>query len=158
MIPARRRYEYASGYLALGMIKDAARELQALVGTDADSAEALQLWIALRHETKQWEPLVTVARRLARLHPDMEQGWVSWAYALRELERIEEAQAVLREAEPQHGESCAVLHYNLGCYACLLGDRDEARRRLERAFSMDPEFKDTAAEDPDLASMRGELK
>lgn len=157
MIPARRRIEYATGYLALGMVKDAAAELRAIEGAEAEAPETLTVWVALYHETRQWRRLVTVAERLARVAPELEQGWISWAYALRELERVAEAQAVLREAEPRHGAESAVLHYNLACYACLLGDRPEARKRLARAVAMDADFREGAREDPDLAAMRDEL-
>ncbi len=158
MIPTRRRIEYASGFLALGMVKDAAAELRAVAAADVDTPEVLHLWIALYHETKEWPRLVGVAERLAREAPELEQGWISWAYALRELEEVEAAQTVLREAEPRHGEASAVLHYNLACYACLLGDRDEARRRLATAVEMDADFAESAREDPDLAAMRDELE
>ncbi len=157
MIPTHRRIEYASGYLALGMVREAAAELRAVERADAGRAEVLLLWIALYHETKQWPRLVTVAKRLARLNPSADQGWISWAYALRELERVEEAQTVLREAEPLLAEPCAVLHYNLACYACLLGDREEARRRFLRATELDASFRESARDDPDLAAMREEL-
>lgn len=158
MIPTRRRIEYASGYLALGMVKDAAAELRAVAPAEASSPEVLHLWIALYHETLEWRRLVAVAQELARKAPELEQGWISWAYALRELEEVEEAQTVLREAEARHGEASAVLHYNLACYACLLGNFDEARRRLKRAVEMDAEFRNSAQEDPDLAALRDELE
>ena len=158
MIPTQRRLEYASGYLALGMAREAAAELRAIEPADASSTDVLLLWIALFHETKQWSRLATVAKKAARLNPTADQGWISWAYALRELERVEEAQAVLREAEPQLAESCAVLHYNLACYACLLGDKAEARRRLAQAIELDADYRESARTDPDFTAMRDELR
>lgn len=157
MIPTHRRLEYAAGYLALGMLKDAAAELKAIEGDDAQSAGVLLMWIQLHHETRRWSRLVEVATDYTRVSPEEEQGWISWAYALRELERVREAQDVLLQAEPLHGKTSAVLHYNLACYACLLGDRETARRRLAKAIKLDAEFKDSALTDPDLEAMRDEI-
>ena len=155
MISTRRRLEYASGYIGLGMHQDAAAELGLI---ERNSSEVLRHWVMLYHETKEWVALIKVAEALAGTDPDEEQGWVSWAYALRELDRVKEAQKVLLKAEVLHGESCAVLHYNLACYACLLGDQMDAKRRLATAIKMDAEFKNSALEDPDLAVMRGDVK
>jgi hypothetical protein len=62
---------------------------------------------------------------------------------------------------PRHGRrirrslhpSCAVLHYNMACYECLLGDIPEARRRLSVACKMGKEWKTGALTDPDLKTM-----
>ncbi|MFM8336403.1 MAG: TPR end-of-group domain-containing protein, partial [Opitutaceae bacterium] len=80
------------------------------------------------------------------------QGWIHWAYALRELGRIEQALAVLQEAEPLHPK-VGVIHFNLACYHCLLGDLPAAKRRLERACRIKPDWKKTALEDPDLKGL-----
>ena len=157
MISTRRRLEYASGYLALGLWKDAANELALVEGEESRSTEALQLWVQLHHQAKKWVALVKVAEALAGVAPKEEQGWVSWAFALRELERVKEAQEVLLRAEPIHGKSSAVLHYNLGCYACLLGDLTEAQRRLDMAFKLDTEFQVDALDDPDLEALRDHI-
>lgn len=74
-------------------------------------------------------------------------------FALRELQRVEEAKAVLLEAEPIHGKKCALLHYNLACYACLLGDHVEAKKRLRVACKMDKQWKRAALDDDDLKAM-----
>ena len=157
MIPTRRRLEYASGYLDLGMIKDAADELDMIEGKDAQSADVMRLRVALYHQSKQWDQLTHVAEVLATLVPNEEQGWISWAYALRELERVDQAQSVLLRAEPLHGETSAVLHYNLACYACLLGDKEEALKRLSLACELEDDFLSSALDDPDLESMQDEI-
>ena len=150
MISTRRRLEYASGYIGLGMHQDAAAELGLI---ERNSSEVLRHWVMLYHETKEWVALIKVAEALAGTDPDEEQGWVSWAYALRELDRVKEAQEVLLKAEVLHGKSCAVLHYNLACYACQLGDMEEAIRRLSTACKMHTDFKASALDDPDLQPM-----
>lgn len=84
----------------------------------------------------------------------MENSWIGWAYALRELEQVEEAREVLLKAEIRHGKASAVLHYNLACYDSLLGELASARARLATACRMDGRFKQAAKDDPDLRALR----
>jgi len=46
--------------------------------------------------------------------------------------------------------TAAILHYNLACYECLLGDVEVAKARLRHAFKLEPSFKLKALEDEDL--------
>jgi len=153
MIPHSRHLEYASGYLALGLLDEASDELEMIEGDDRMSADVMRLRVDLYTQAKEWDLLLAVAKALARIDPDDEQGWISWAFALRELERVPEAQEVLLKAEPIHGQSSATLHYNLACYACLLGNMEEAKSRLSTACMMDAENKTDALDDPDLKAM-----
>lgn len=158
MITTRRRLQYVAGYLELGMLAEAARELDAIPPHEQGDAEVLAVRVDLHMGAKQWDAVISLAAELARLKPTDSKGWVCHAYALREQDRIEEAQAVLREAEPLHGQECGVLHYNLACYACLLGDRKEAKRRLKIALKMDATWKKSALDDPDLRTMQAEIE
>ncbi len=157
MISTRRRIEYATGYLELGLASAAAEELAAIDLADLDLPEVLRVRSEYLMQTREWEPLVTTAALLVRRMPDDESGWISWAYALRELNRVEEAQAVLKEAELRHGKTCGVLHYNLACYACLLGNHVEAIRRLRRALRINEEWKASALTDSDLQPLWAEI-
>jgi tetratricopeptide (TPR) repeat protein len=139
MISTRRHLEYASGFIELGMFAEAAGELAAIPAADRNSPEVLSVQADFHMQAKQWEELITTARAYAQAAPEADKGWIYWAYALRELGRVTEAQTVLLEAEPRHGATCAVLHYNLACYACLLGDKPEAKRRLTLAFKLGSE-------------------
>lgn len=94
-----------------------------------------------------------MARELAQRDPSYEKGWIDRAYALREMERVPAAKAVLLEAEPIHGKESGVLHYNLACYHCLLGEFEETKTRLHRACQLSEEFKTSALEDPDLKAL-----
>jgi hypothetical protein len=51
-----------------------------------------------------------------------------------------------------------VILYNLACYQALAGETDDARRLLRTAFTHHHELAESAREDPDLASLRGELE
>ena len=60
---------------------------------------------------------------------------------------------MLLKAESTRGLASAVLHYNLACYACLMGDMEQAKNRLSTACKMDADFKTSALDDPDLSAI-----
>jgi tetratricopeptide (TPR) repeat protein len=148
-----RRLSYASGYTGLGLFKEAAAELKAVKGEDRKTAEFLAVQSELLLVTRQWEPLVRVAEEHVLRQCTQPTAWINWAYALRELERVEEAKAVLLQAESIHPD-VGVLHYNLACYHCLLGEMKEARKRLTQACRLDQSWKEAAESDPDLRKLR----
>ena len=157
MISTLRHLQYASGHIELGMFKEAVAELKAIKASDQLLPAVVTVRIDLHMHAKQWSQVIKVSQELIRLTPADDKGWISHAFALRELERIEEAQVVLLEAEPHVGKKCGVLHYNLACYACLLGNKPEAKRRLKIAFNMDKAWKEEALDDPDLKAMKSTI-
>jgi len=156
-IPDRRHLEYARGYIELGMVAEATHELEAIASEARMSTEALRVWVDLHMESKQWNQVVAAAKPVCEATPKDFGAWIAWAYALRELQQVKEAQAVLLRAEPLHSTNCAVLHYNLACYACLLGNKKEALRRLAVACKMDDQWKAAALEDEDLRALWGDI-
>jgi hypothetical protein len=46
-----------------------------------------------------------------------------------------------------------LVDYNLACYACLLGELDEARRLLASVFAREKSWRAAAREDRDLAAL-----
>lgn len=149
-----RRLRYASGYIELRMFNEASDELEAVVAEDRFEPEVLAVRLELHMAAGHWETVVGIGRELARLTPGQERAWICWAYALRELQQVAEARAVLLEAEPRHGATSALLHYNLACYYCLLGELETARTRLAQACQLEPRFKAEAAQDRDLEALR----
>lgn len=152
-IPSQRRRDYARGYLALGLNDEAACELAHLTLVDLEHTDSVDVLVDAGMETKNWPAVVNSAQELAQRRPTEDKGWIAWAFALRELNRIAEALDVLLRAEALHGDTCAVLHYNLACYYSLLGEVAEARRRFARATKMHPPFKVDGRADPDLATL-----
>ncbi|HEU5081258.1 MAG TPA: hypothetical protein VFT72_18745 [Opitutaceae bacterium] len=157
MIATYRRLEYARGYLALGLARQARDELAAIAEEEQKNVDVQEVWVDVWMELKSWKRVVRAARGVCEKRPAGERAWIAWAYALRELQRVEEAQDVLWRAEKRYGQNSGLLHYNLACYACLLGNQDEAERRLKRAVSMDTSWRDAALEDPDLKDLRPRL-
>lgn len=152
-----RHLEYALGYLGLGLLNESEAELNAITAADRDTPDVLSLWLELHLAKKQWLPMLDIGRRLTELDPQQSPGWVLWSYALRELNQVETALAVLLRGKALHGDKDSIIHYNLACYYCLLGDRPNARLALTAACRMDPSYKATALDDPDLKPMRDEI-
>jgi tetratricopeptide (TPR) repeat protein len=148
-----RHVRYAEGYVTLGLLNEASDELEAIDFADRFLPTVLAARVDLHMEAKHWDIVIGVGRELTSRAPDLERGWIGWAYALRELGRIAEAKAVLLEADPRHGANSATLNYNLACYHCLLGEMAEARTRLSIACKMHPDFKKDAIDDRDLERM-----
>ena len=157
-ITAAKRVSYALGYIELGLLKEATDELNAVTGADRVSLPVQLARIELNLEGKDWKQLVAGARDVARTDPSQERAWIGWAYGLRCLEQVEEARAVLLEAVRHHGKTCALLHYNLACYECLLGNQKMAHVRLRRACKLGGKhFKTLALDDADLKPMWTEI-
>lgn len=74
---------------------------------------------------------------------------VSLVFATRRAESIEAAKRILLEAVEQHPD-CALMHYNLACYECQLGELEVAIARLEHALKLDPGMRLMALDDEDL--------
>ncbi|HTX64655.1 MAG TPA: hypothetical protein VMD31_02715 [Opitutaceae bacterium] len=153
MVDPKWRLSHARGYLGLGMVAEAAAELERLPAAAAQETEALGLRALILQEREQWPALVETARQLVRRQPGEAGWWIAWAYATRRSHSLAAAEAILLEAERTHPAE-ATVQFNLGCYACLRGDLPEARRRVDRAIALDQTFRAAAATDPDLASLR----
>ena len=158
VIPTRRHLHYASGFIELGMLRDAAKELRAIAKTDQRTPKVLTVWIDLHMHARRWKPLIAVSRQLVRAEPQDDKGWISWAFGLRELNQVEAARAVLLKAMPLHGKTCSVLHYNLACYECLLGNLPQAKRHLKIAADRDKEWRESALADTDLEALWPEIR
>lgn len=152
-INPRWRISHARGYLGLGLAAHALAELALLPSVLDDRDDVMMLRAAALQELREWLRLQPLARELVRRHPDDAGWWIMWAYATRRAESLRTANDILLDAESRHpGE--AVIHFNLGCYACLLGDLTEAQRRVELAVSLDAGFAESSLTDPDLADLR----
>jgi Flp pilus assembly protein TadD len=153
-ISTARRLEYTKGYLELGMLAEAAGELENIAQADRLSVEVLEIRILLHSERKEWEPTIACAQQLTQLKPNEPQGWISWAYATRRHIGIEAAESILLKAPATVSASCAIIPYNLACYHCVHGDITGAREYLATAYKIDPRIKAMALDDPDLKPMR----
>ena len=149
----KRRISFAQGYLALGMVAEAAAELEKLPETEAQLPEALAVRLAVLHEQQKWTEVRDLSRDMVGRTPEEPALWVSWAYATRRAESLEAAEKILRDAEARHPAE-PTIQFNLGCYACQRGDLIAARAHVDRAVALDSKFAQLAATDPDLEPLR----
>lgn len=153
MIQTKWRISHAQGFLSLGMVAEAAAELDQLPPADRDALAVLSLRVAILQLQEDWPALTAAAAEFTRRAPEEPGAWITWAYGTRRARSLVEAQRILLEAERRHPAE-PTIQFNLGCYACQLGDLQEARRRVDQAIALDKEFATAAATDPDLAPLR----
>lgn len=145
----------AEGWLELGLPAEALAEVQQLSTDQQHHPVALAVLWRVYSETGHWRKGVEVADELVQREPTNSVGWVHRSYALHELKRTQEAADLLRPALKLFPRE-EIIPYNLACYACRLGDSDEAKALLLAAFEIGPraEIKRRAMSDPDFAEMR----
>lgn len=149
----QRHLSYAQGYLELGLLAEAAAELERLPPELQQTMAVLGIRMALLHERQDWPALALLAETVVQRLPGEPAGWITWAYATRRARSLDHAEKILLEAEVHHPKD-ATIQFNLGCYACLRGAYDDAKRRVNRAIALDAKFEASAATDPDLAALR----
>lgn len=147
------RLSHVRGYLELGMVKEAKAELDAIPAVDALRPEVVAMRVGMFQASQQWRPLRHYAKTLVDADPGEAGWWIIWAYATRRAASVKAAAKILQQAEEQHPGD-ATIQFNLGCYACQLGDLATAKARIVRAISLDSEFLQNALEDPDLKPLR----
>jgi tetratricopeptide (TPR) repeat protein len=139
----------AQGYVELGMWLDANAELEEIDAELRHVPEVLEVRVQIYRALKKWELMQTVAKRLAIHAPDEPQWTVSWAFATRRADSIDQARIILVNAI-ERMSNVAIFHYNLACYLCQLGDLEEAKEALHRAFKLEPQYRVMALDDEDL--------
>lgn len=145
----QRHLSAAEGYAALGMFLDANAELEQIDAEVRHVAEVLTVRVSIYAGLEKWELMRTVAGRLAAHDPDNAQWPISFAFATRRAQSIEAAKLILLAAVERHPKE-PMLHYNLACYECQLGDLEVAKSRLAHAFKLAPKCRLMALDDEDL--------
>jgi Tfp pilus assembly protein PilF len=146
------RISHVRGYLELGMIKEAKAELEAIPDEESRRPEVVALKVGFLQAREQWKELRKYARDLVESEPGEAGWWIIWAYAARRDSSVK-AEKILLKAEIQHPAD-ATIQFNLGCYACVLGNLVQAKVRIIRSITLDSAFLKNALDDPDLANLR----
>ncbi|MDQ8196871.1 tetratricopeptide repeat protein [Pelagicoccus enzymogenes] len=157
MIPTSTRVSYANGYIELGMLKEASEELDAIEPSERLMDDVLLVRSRLYLEARNWELMEAVSKQLAEQTPSSRHAWINWAYALREMERNEEAKNIALRALVLHPQE-PVLWFNLACYCSLLGQYQDASDHLDSAIKLDRDFEQESVDDPDLEGLWNWLK
>jgi Tfp pilus assembly protein PilF len=149
----KRRISHVHGYLGLGLVEEAAAEIERIEDANQQIPEVMALRLAILEHQQNWPAVVALAAEFVRQSPDEPAAWIAWAYGTRRADSLAAAEKILREAEQKHPAN-ATIQFNLGCYACQQGDLATARQCVDRAIALDPEFASIAKADPDLAPLR----
>jgi predicted Zn-dependent protease len=149
----------ATGWLELGDWKEAGVELDQLPQELNKHPDVLQVRWAICSEAKDWDGAVAAAQSFSEAMPDDSFGYVHQAFALHELKRTQEAWDMLHAVADKFSKEYLVF-YNLACYACQLGQRDEAIKMVTRAITLGGKKKvrEMALHDRDLESLRDDIK
>jgi len=145
--------EKVRGYLDLGMIDEAAREIEKLPATRRGTEEAQEMRIIVQLDRGDLASAFALCETLCDLAQDNHAGFIQGAYCLHEMERTEEAIEHLQSG-PQTLRDEPLYFYNLGCYELAMGRDQAAVTWLEQSFQMDPIHRKKALSDPDLKSVR----
>lgn len=151
VISPEKHLSYAVGYLDLGLVAEARAEIEQLPHDALDAPETLGLRLEIAMADSSWSEVLPLAEQLVGHDAKQERPWVAWAYALRELDRTPEAQEILLAGRRMITRPTVLVDYNLACYACLLGELDDARALLADVIARDKSWREMAKDDPDLA-------
>jgi len=153
----QRELNASIGYLELGMYVEALDELERIQPEERNSSTVLWLRLEIYRTAKNWNLMEIVARELLKRQPDDPDYWNDLAFSIRRKDSIKAAQTLLLEALEKFPND-ATTRYNLGCYACQLGDMEEAKKFVGEAIKMDSKFKLLALDDEDLVYLWDSFK
>ena len=131
--PDRVHLQFARGWLELGCLGEAEKELGCLRPEAAGSSEGMEVRFQLLVKERRFSEALPMARDQRRRFPREVRWLMNVGNVLFWLGRADEAvDVVLPALEDNPGE--AVLLYNLACYYVSLGDLAAAKRRLQDAM------------------------
>jgi predicted Zn-dependent protease len=149
--PDSHYLDAAHGWLGLGDWSSANQELDRIRPEVCAHPSVLQARFQVYAAAKQWAMAAGIARALTVISPGNPFGWIDWAYALYESERISEARTLLLSIVDKFPNEY-LIRYSLACYSCQLGHLKEALQWLEKAVSLanSSEVKQMVQNNPDL--------
>jgi tetratricopeptide (TPR) repeat protein len=162
--PDRFFVSAAAGWLELGLFEEGLKELDLVrAGLQSDPRVGDLRW-QLNCRLGRWEECLRVAHGLKKLHPERVDSWVHSAYAARRAPGggLEEAKKILLAALDKFPKE-TIIPYNLACYECQLGLKEESlcwlAVALERGRKKDERKRllEMALSDTDLEPIRKEV-
>ena len=146
----------AYGYYELGMAQEAAAEIENLPAEVQADTDVLKLRHMIYKLTESWASAAVLGREITKREPQNAEWWLHYAYAVRLSEGLAAAKNALLEAEKTLPED-GCIHFDLACYACQMGEIDEAMRRISNAIHFDFSYKQRALCDVDLEALWGSI-
>lgn len=155
-LPALRwSLSFARGYLELGMVAAAERELARVSVAHRCYADVLELRIRALLQRGRYRKAATVARGAAKMYPGVAEFYLYAARAYEALHQPERAKAIWVSA-PSLFHVSGIFHFNLARIEIQLGNRISARQHIALAIELDPAMQARAAKDPGLRDLLGE--
>jgi tetratricopeptide (TPR) repeat protein len=157
--PDRHHLSAATGWCELGNFVEAREELRRISAANRDHPRVLEEEWGIYAAQKDWLPALEVARRLIEVAPERPSGWINQSFTLHEMKLTREARNQLLPVAERFSAICTIS-YNLACYACQLGDLEEARKWFAKAIQIKgkEEIKQLALLDADLQPLWNEIK
>lgn len=151
--PSLHHLSAALGWLELGNPAEALAELDRIESPWQDHADVLEARWMIHVERREWAAALESARLLTERAPERASGWLHRSYALRRVAGggLEAAWQVLSAVADRFPKE-PIVPFNLACYACQLGRREEALQWLQRALTAGGKdrIRPMALADPDL--------
>ena len=122
----------AEGYLELGMIGDALREVQSLPESDQMSVEGLSALLEIYRAAEEWGLMQAIASSLWRTDKQNVERWLDLAFAMRHATSVESARELLLEAA-KHFPGEAMVYFQLACCECQMGNLSSAKEHLSES-------------------------
>ena len=142
----------ADGFIDLRLLPRAKAELEKVPVAYRENRACCDVYLRLAMEEQNWAYAAEIAADLARRFSDELTYPVQLAYCIRRKESLSAARSVLLEASRRF-KKAAIIPYNLACYECQLGNREEASKYLQRAIQLDKDCRELAMNDDDLEPM-----
>ncbi|MCX6912223.1 MAG: tetratricopeptide repeat protein [Verrucomicrobia bacterium] len=154
----QRCLEAAQGWFELGNHLEAKDELDQITPEMRGHPSVLEVRFHIYAAAKEWEYAAEIARAISDCVPDNPFGFIHQAYSLHELKQTREAWNVLLPVADKFPKEY-IIRYNLACYACQLGNLNEARDWLKHASDLigTNQVKLLALEDADLEPLWKEI-
>ena len=150
---SKRYISYANGYRELGMFEDALNELQKIDSLDCNHPSARLVRLSIYEDQCNWALVTSEAESLVTEFPQEVEYWIQWAYGSRRAHSIAAARSILQRAHQLFPLEPCIL-YNLGCYACVEEDLNDALKKVNQAIALDKTFSKLAMKDEDLESIK----
>jgi len=150
-----RHLRAAEGWLELGDPGEANQELGQIRRELRIHPDVLELRWEVYATAKKWVRCIDLANALIRAVPERSSGYLKLSRALHAMGETEDALENLLTVVNDFPDDAAMA-YDLACYACVLGDIEEAIESLNKALDLggDP-IKRRALEEPDLQPLWG---
>ncbi len=149
----------AEGWIGLGNWSEAESELDQIEAGLRRHPDVLKVRLFSRYHAKDWPACIELAEALMPLAHDLSWVWVFYANSLYFSGQTHRAYDVLQPVVDRFPKNWE-MRYNLGCYACQLGRKAEARKWLACAMKLGEarQVKQVALEDSDYAPIRQDIE